>query len=129
MVAVDTNVIVRFLTHDDPGQASRAVALFQSEPVWLAKTVLLETEWVLRSLYGFTSVQIAEAFKALVGMPTVRLEDSAAVWQAMDLFQRGVDFADAMHLASIGSALNFVSFDERLVKRARRAGVTRVSQL
>jgi len=53
MIAVDTNVLVRFLVRDDAKQAARAAALIQANEIWVCKTVLLETEWVLRSLYGF----------------------------------------------------------------------------
>ncbi len=58
MLAVDTNVVVRFLTGDEPAQAARARAIFQRETVFLGKTVLVETEWVLRSLYRFEAVRI-----------------------------------------------------------------------
>ena len=50
VLAVDTNVVVRFLTGDEPAQAGRARALFEHEAVLLLKTVLLETEWMLRRL-------------------------------------------------------------------------------
>ena len=53
MTAADTNVVVRLLTGDDPVQSSAARLLFESGTVWIAKTVLLEADWVLRSLYGF----------------------------------------------------------------------------
>ena len=53
MIAVDTNVLVRLLTGDDLKQAAAARSLFAAGPIWIAKTVLLETAWVLRSLYGF----------------------------------------------------------------------------
>jgi predicted nucleic-acid-binding protein len=48
MLAVDTNVLVRLLTGDEPKQAAAARALFAAEPIWIAKTVFLETGWVLR---------------------------------------------------------------------------------
>ena len=47
MVAVDTNVLVRLLTGDEPAQSARARAIFERETVLLAKTVILESEWVL----------------------------------------------------------------------------------
>jgi predicted nucleic-acid-binding protein len=53
VTAVDTNVLVRLLTWDDPQQGTAAKSLFAAGPIWIAKTVLLETGWVLRSLYGF----------------------------------------------------------------------------
>lgn len=53
MIAVDTNVLVRLLTGDHLGEETAARSLFSSGSIWIAKTVLLETGWVLRSLYGF----------------------------------------------------------------------------
>ena len=44
MIAVDTNVLIRLITRDDPRQAARAASLMQTEEVWIGKTVLLETE-------------------------------------------------------------------------------------
>ena len=129
MLAADTNVVVRFLTHDDPRQTRRAVALFRSQEVWLAKTVLLETEWVLRNLYGFSASAVAGALRALGGMPNVHVESPGEVAEALDWANRGLDFADALHLASSQSTQEFVSFDERFVKRARRAGIERVTLL
>ena len=52
MIAVDTNVLVRFLVRDDAKQAGRAASLIRANAVWISKTVLLETECVLRSLYA-----------------------------------------------------------------------------
>ena len=51
MIAVDTNVVVRLLIADDARQAAQASALFRNEEIWLCKTVILESVWVLRSLY------------------------------------------------------------------------------
>lgn len=59
MVAVDTNVVVRLLTNDHAAQAKRAVALFRANPIFVAKSVLLETEWVLRYSYGAAAERFA----------------------------------------------------------------------
>jgi predicted nucleic acid-binding protein len=84
----------------------------------------LETEWVLRRLYGYTTEQVCEALKAVFGLPIVQLEDSAAVNQALDWHSLGLDFADALHLASrAGGAETFMTFDERLVKKSRLLGI------
>ena len=61
MIAVDTNLLVRLLSGDDAKQAVSARAVFSSGPIWIAKTVLLETGWVLRSLYGSEEGAIREA--------------------------------------------------------------------
>ena len=119
MIAVDTNVVVRFLTNDDHAQAARARALLRDNPIFLAKTVLLESEWVLRSGYGFAPEAIAAAFRGLLGLPGVAVEDPPAIRQAMDWYGRGFDFADALHLASSAGATGFATFDKALARRLR----------
>lgn len=120
MRAVDTNVLVRFLANDDTEQARRALALLSTHSVWVAKTVLLETEWVLRSLYEFEAPRIADAFERLLGLPDVHVEDPRAVRAALTWIGKGLDFADALHLASRGDADTFVTFDASFRRRAGR---------
>ncbi len=120
MLVVDTNLLVRFLAADDPKQSRRALALVRDTPIRIAKTVLIETEWVLRSLYGFGVDQVAVAFEGLLGLPTVHVEDARTVQRALEWFAAGLDFADALHLASRGRAEAFVTFDNNFRKRASR---------
>jgi predicted nucleic-acid-binding protein len=127
MVAVDTNVLVRFLVRDDPKQAGRAASLIRSTPVWISKTVLLETDWVLRSLYDFSMEARTTALRALAGLRTIFLEDELAVAKALDRSQSGLDFADALHLASIGNAKQFATFDQKLIKQAKRLALETIS--
>ena len=67
MLAIDTNVIVRYLTGDHPKQSARARAVIDGEDVFVATTVLLETEWVLRSAYAFDPAQVCKALRAFAG--------------------------------------------------------------
>lgn len=120
MVAVDTNVLVRFLVRDDRAQADRAASLIRRTSIWISKTVLLETEWVLGSLYGFPPDARAGALRALAGLRTVFVEDDLAVAKAMEWFQGGLDFADALHLASAGNSEQFGTFDRKLAKHVKR---------
>jgi predicted nucleic-acid-binding protein len=120
MIAVDTNVLVRFLVRDDAMQAARAAGLIRANEIWVSKTVLLETEWVLRSLYDFSPESLWGALRALAGLTTVFLEDELEVAKALDWFKEGLDFADALHLASVGNARQFATFDRKLAKQARR---------
>jgi len=129
MIAVDTNVLVRLLTGDEPRQEAAARSLFRSEPIWIAKTVLLETGWVLRSLYGFEATAIREAFTKLLGLKNVSVEDEASVAAALALTARGIELADAMHLSSRPPGAALVSFDKSFVQRARRAGVSGISAM
>ena len=119
MIAVDTNLVVRFLARDDPAQAARAKALIEAQPILLLKTVLLESEWVLRTSFGFDRAAIGEALRRLIGLPGVEVEDRAAVARAFAWFDQGLDFADALHLASSGGAAAFATFDRALRRRAR----------
>lgn len=128
MVAVDTNVLVRLLTGDEPKQASAAQSLFASEPVWIAKTVLLETAWVLGSLYGFSEEAIRAALTKLLGLDNVRVEDESAIAAALALVAHGIEFADAMHLSSRPPDTVFISFDKIFVRRAKKAGVSGISE-
>ena len=81
--------------------------------------MLLETEWVLRGLYDFSPQSLAEALKALAGLGTVFLEDAGAVAKALKWFEQGLEFADALHLASAGNAKHFATFDRKLSRQAR----------
>jgi predicted nucleic-acid-binding protein len=123
VIAVDTNVLVRFITQDDAAQAARALRLIAREQIWVAKTVLLEAEWLLGSLYGFDAHSVVDALRKLAGLANIELEDPTAVGQALTWAEAGLDFTDGLHLASRGEAFRFASFDTRLVKRAARLGV------
>lgn len=120
MIAVDTNVIVRLLTGDDAKQAKRAHALFAQKTIYLPKTVMLETEWVLRRLYGFSAHEVADALSSLIALPNAHCEDVGAVVEALGWAQKGFDFADALHLASSKVANKFATFDAKLTKLAVR---------
>jgi predicted nucleic-acid-binding protein len=129
MVAVDTNVVVRLLTGDDPTQEAVARSLFAAGPIWIAKTVLLETGWVLGSVYKFEQEAILEAFTKLLGLRNVQVEDEFSLAAALELAAQGIELADALHLSSRPHGVSFVSFDKPFVKRAQRAGATGVSGL
>jgi predicted nucleic-acid-binding protein len=127
MIAVDANVVIRLLTGDEPKQAAAARRLFAAGPVWIAKTVLLEAGWVLRSLYGFDESDIRDAFTKLLGLKNVHTEDKPSMSAALALTAHGIELADAIHLSGRPPGAAFVSFDRSFVRRANRAGVAAVS--
>lgn len=126
MLAVDTNIVVRYLTKDDPGQTRRAQHLVDGSDVFVATTVLLETEWVLRTGYGFKSERLADALKRLCGLPRVHLESPKRIQVALEWMKQGMDFADALHLAAAEDCDAFVTFDEEMIETAKRTGGPRV---
>jgi predicted nucleic-acid-binding protein len=116
--AIDTNIVVRFLTGDDAGQARKARALVSEGNLFVATSVLLESEWVLRSAYDFSAKQIVQAFRAFAGLPGITLEDPALIARALDWTEQGMDFADALHLGRVEGCSAFLSFDRKLARQA-----------
>lgn len=124
LIAVDTNVVVRVLTNDDPVQATAAAALLEREIVFLPVSVVLETERVLRSVYGLDRNTAASALRSFLGVPTVSAESAARVGQALSRYENGLDFADALHLASAieTGAERLATFDEKFRRDTETQG-------
>jgi predicted nucleic-acid-binding protein len=121
MISVDTNIIVRLLVGDDKKQAAYAKSLFKNNHIYITKTVLLETEWVLRYTYELTQAVIHHAFESLFGLPQVTLEDPACLIKTMQWYNEyQFDFADAMHLAASASTHEFATLDKALIKKAKK---------
>lgn len=120
MISVDTNILVRLLTRDDPVQARRATELFEANTIHIPKTVLLECEWVLRYTYELPKTVILESFRRLCGLSRIVLEDPVAVVSALEAYERGIDFADALHWGSSSGSEAFATFDRGFARRATR---------
>ncbi len=123
MNALDTNVLARFFVDDpyDPQAAAQrpaAVAALATRG-FVAITVLLEFEWVLRGFYGLPRAQVLRVLRALTGIEHITLEDRGVVLAALDAFEKGLDFANALHLGRSARATAFLTFDQKLAKRAR----------
>jgi len=119
MISPDTNVLVRVITNDDKEQAALATEALSSNEVFLAKTVILELEWVLRYSYGFDRASVNKALVSLMGLENAVVEDSEMVERAITANAEGMDFADALHLASSRIADELVTFDRRLATSDR----------
>lgn len=122
MISLDTNVIVRVVTADDPAQLATALDVMRLDGLWLCKTVLLETEWVLRYTYKLSRKSILETFLRLLGYRNLTVEAPEQVHLALDLYRGGMDFADALHLAASTGAGRFVTFDRDLALSAKNLG-------
>ena len=122
MTGIDTNLLVRIITLDYDEQASRATRFLDAEQSFIPKTVLLETEWVLRSTYGLQPRIIANSLRGVIGRANTTVEAEDAVAQALAWFEDGMDFADAMHLASVPGDYKFATVDNRLRRKLRAIG-------
>ena len=119
MRAIDTNIVVRYLTGDHPGQAARARAVIDAGHVFVSTTVLLESEWVLRSVYGFAGKEVAAALRAFAGLLDVSVESPVLVAEALDRAAKGMDFADALHLGAAARCEAMLTFDRRFIELAK----------
>jgi predicted nucleic-acid-binding protein len=128
MNAVDTNVLARFFVTDpDDAESMKqhpAAIRAMSEKVFVSASVALEFEWVLRGFYQLSKLQIGRIFEALCGLENVHLENRGTVLAAMNGYQNGLDFADALHLASASSCESFKSFDKKLRKKTQTLNLT-----
>jgi len=124
--AIDTNVVIRFLTADDKRQARAARSAIEAGDIFVATTVLLESEWVLRSAYGFSATQIAAALRGLAGLPGMTVEEPQVFARALEWHEGGMDFADALHLVKAEGCRSFLSFDRRLAAVAEALSPIRV---
>ena len=120
MISVDTNLLARFLLKDDPGQHRRAVAVLETgEEIFIPVTVLLELAWVLRA-HDATREEIAASLRAILALPQARPQHPEAVRKALVWVEKGMDVADAMHLALSDKAARFLTFDSALSRRAAK---------
>lgn len=123
MKALDTNVLARFFVDDaDDAQTAKqrpAAVAALSERSFVSVTVVLELEWVMRGFYELRPRDVSRVLRALASIEHITLEDRDAVLVAIDAFDKGLDFDDALHLARSSRACGFATFDQRLAKRAR----------
>lgn len=127
MVAIDTNVLVRFLVRDDEAQFKSAYSLFRENEVHIPDTVLLETEWVLRFAYEYPAESVCSALRRVLGLKSVNVEDPARMAKVLAWHEAGLDFADALHLAKSEHLPAFKSFDRAFAKQARGLTACKVS--
>lgn len=123
MKALDTNILARFFIDDQDdieAMKQRPAAIEAiSQRGFVSVTVLLEFEWVMRGFYDLPPREIARVMAALAAIEHILLEDRSAVLSALEGYGRGLDFADALHLARSARASGFVTFDQKLSRRAR----------
>ncbi|MGB9093146.1 MAG: type II toxin-antitoxin system VapC family toxin [Gallionella sp.] len=121
-------MLARFFINDadDPEavrQRPAAIATL-SGAVFVPVSVILEFEWVMRGFYELSRRDVQRVFESLCGLENVQIEDRGIVLAALNAYHKGLDFADALHLARADFCNAFLSFDQRLKKRAKTAGLS-----
>lgn len=124
MRAVDTNVLVRYYLRDDAAQARIADRILSDGDVFVPKTVMLELEWVLRSVADQPAHKVMDCLAHLLALPGITIEDHDEVEAALRHCRQGIDFADALHLAASHACSELLTFDDRgYARRAAKLGV------
>ncbi len=121
MIGLDTNVLVRYLTRDDESQYRATMKLLtrKSARFFVADLVLVETDWVLSSLYDWTRDEIADAFARLLQVHNLQFEDEDRIRHSLGAVRRGADLSDELLIAmsrNLGCR-EFATFDTAVAKR------------
>ena len=122
--ALDTNVLVRYITQDDKRQAAAASRFIEQElspvrPGFISLVTLLEAIWVLEGRYGLERVPLCDLLDDLLATASLEVDEAPAVRQAIALYRNpGVDFHDAL-IATLAAArgATAVTFDAKASKR------------
>jgi predicted nucleic-acid-binding protein len=100
VIGLDTNVLVRYLTQDDPAQARKANAVMddsveRGERLHLDVVVLCELVWVLRGAYGLGKAEVTDTMAKILDAAQFAVEDRDLLREALDAYRGGQgDFAD-----------------------------------
>jgi predicted nucleic-acid-binding protein len=121
VIGLDTNVLVRYLTLDDPILSPKATRLIERDlsaenPGFVSVVTMAETAWVLDRSYAFSNTDIAYGIERVLSADTLVVERERDVFAAMRLLEKGLaDFSDALIglLARRGGCSYTVTFDRR----------------
>jgi predicted nucleic-acid-binding protein len=129
-IAIDTSVIVRYLTWDDPIQSATATELFRAAEngkvrLLIPASAIQETVYVLESLYGLTADAIAPKLISLLSLHNVKSPDGTPLIAALQFYrEKNSDFGDAMVCACAQSAgCGVATFDKGIMKKFKEIPV------
>ena len=122
MIALDTNILVRYLTQDDPVQSRRATQVIESamskgESLFITNIAMCELVWVLEGAYQHAHTDIAETLELVLRVAQFAFEDKSSLWHALDDYQRGKgEFSDHLlgRIATIAGCDHTLTFDRAL---------------
>jgi predicted nucleic-acid-binding protein len=117
LIGIDTNVLLRWLLDDDPGQSELAAAAFDGdEQVFLGDIVLAEASWVMARSYRLSRHAIASALRHAIALPSVAVSDRAAVDAALTAYETGGPGLSDHLIGNLNSAAGCrttLTFDKR----------------
>jgi len=117
---VDTNMLIRHLTGDPPGQAAQATRLLsQAGQLLLPDLIVAEVVYVLESFYEVPRTRVAELVRAVIAFPAIEVADEPALLRAVEVYEvHRLDFADAYLVAEAEiSGVNAVASFDKAIER------------
>jgi predicted nucleic-acid-binding protein len=121
MIGLDTNVLVRYLAQDDEDQLRKVLGLLlkKGAKFFVPDLVLVETDWVLGSLYQWSPDEIAEAFARLLTVHNLIFEDEGRIRGALRAVRHGADLSDELIVDRCREAgcRTVATFDKEMTKR------------
>ena len=123
MIGLDTNILVRYFTQNDPAQSARAnkiiAALTENSPGFISLVALAETIWVLERSYGLAAPELAHIISRILQTSTFEVQNEREVFVAMVMLQKGVaSFAHALvgELGTWAGCAQTVTFDRKAAR-------------
>ena len=124
MIGLDTNILIRYLTQDDPVQSRKATEIIErrlsaAHPGFVSVVTMAEAVWVLDRAYGLTDQEIAAAVERILQVEVLRVENEQEVFAAMVALKQGRGaFADAL-IAELGAQAgcsHTLTFDKKALR-------------
>jgi predicted nucleic-acid-binding protein len=124
MIGLDINIIVRYLTQDDPVQSRRATEIFErrltkENPAFISIVAMVETVWVLDRAYGFNAGEIAAAVELMLQTDVLSIENEQQVFAAITALKDGRgSFSDALIglLGTKAGCSGTLTFDQKAAR-------------
>ncbi|MFA6958655.1 MAG: type II toxin-antitoxin system VapC family toxin [Thermoanaerobaculia bacterium] len=121
MIGIDTNVLVRYIVHDDAADARVATKVIEhdcsaDDPGYVSLVVLCELAWVLDRGYGYERAQIGQVIQGILSVTELEVESRDLAWEALRRFEsHRADFADYVIglVSKKAGAATTVTFDRR----------------
>jgi predicted nucleic-acid-binding protein len=124
MKALDTNVLVRLLLADDAAQLVQVKQLLSQPQQFTSPiTVMQELVWVLEA-HDYTVAQVQHGMNLLLSLPNFKPAHVVELRLALEWYAKGMDFADALHLALRGASSQLLTFDKAFIRFGKKQGLT-----
>ena len=124
MISLDTSVLLRYVTKDHARLSPLALAIITDNACFVSKAALMEMVFTLESVYRNSRDEIVTALRTIFGLTTVTVESQSVTAHAITWYAEGMDFGDAMILASSAGADKVATFDRDFQRLAARIGAT-----